>query len=149
MESVEKVKKKVEKKAGRELLQVHFPGGLAVEASYRGFSIRTDQPEKYGGGGSGPPPFDLFLASIATCAGFYALQFLRKRDLPTDGLALSLEPITAEAGGRIGELKMTVDLPPDFPEKYRKPLARSIDQCAVKRHIVEPPRFETVLRNAV
>ncbi len=138
-----------EKKSGREPLRVQFPGGVTVEARYRGFSILTDQPQRHGGGGSAPPPFDLFLASIATCAGFYALQFLRKRDLPSDGLALSLEPQAAESGGRIVALRLTVDLPPGFPPKYRKPLERSIDQCAVKRHILEPPRFETVLRDAV
>jgi ribosomal protein S12 methylthiotransferase accessory factor len=139
----------VVKKTRREPMRVRFPGGLKVEADYRGFSIPTDQSERHGGSGSAPPPFDLFLASIATCAGFYALQFLRKRDLPTAGLALALEPRTGEGGGRIEQLRLIVDLPTGFPEKYRKPLERAIDQCAVKRHIVEPPEFETVLESAV
>ena len=127
----------VEKGVRREPLRVGFPGGLVVEASYRGFSIQTDQPKKHGGGGTAPPPFDLFLASIATCAGYYALQFLRQRDLPTEGLAVELERETAEEGKRIETIRLRVDLPSDFPEKYRKPLERAIDQCAVKRHIIE------------
>ena len=56
-----------------------FPGGRAVDARIGEHLVRTDQPEKYGGGGAAPPPFDLFLASIGTCAGFYALRFCQKR----------------------------------------------------------------------
>ena len=48
---------------------VTFPGGKRVDAEYDGFTIKTDQSPKGGGEGSAPQPFDLFLASIATCAG--------------------------------------------------------------------------------
>ena len=50
---------------------VTFPGGKRVDAEYGGFTVRTDQPPQSGGEGSAPQPFDLFLASIATCAGIY------------------------------------------------------------------------------
>jgi ribosomal protein S12 methylthiotransferase accessory factor len=132
-------------KSGRRALTVTFPGGLAVESDYRGFKVLTDQPERSGGRGSGPAPFDLFLASIGTCAGFYALQFLRGRDLPIEGLSLTLEPLRAEGSKRIETLRIRVELPDCFPQKYRRPLERAIDQCAVKRHIVDPPAFEVVL----
>ena len=77
----------------RHVMEVGFPGGLAVSASFRGHEILTDQPEKAGGTDTGPPPFDLFLASIATCAGFYALRFCQSRDIATEGLTATLEPI--------------------------------------------------------
>jgi ribosomal protein S12 methylthiotransferase accessory factor len=51
---------------------VNFPGGKKVDAIYKGFTINTDQPEKGGGEGTAPSPFDLFLSSIGTCAGFYS-----------------------------------------------------------------------------
>ena len=55
--------------------QRRFGGGLKVDAEYRGFTIKTDQPFHEGGEGRRPAPFDLFLASLATCAGFYVLAF--------------------------------------------------------------------------
>ncbi len=131
----------VEESAGATSVRVKFPGGLAVQADYRGHTIRTDQPERHGGTDSGPTPFDLFLASIATCAGFYALQFVRTRGLPTEGLDISLEPVKGEDGKRIALLRLAVTLPESFPDKYRPALARAIDQCTVKKHIVDPPRF--------
>jgi len=132
-------------KPTREPLRVSFPGGMAIDAEYRGFTIRTDQDTAHGGAGAAPPPFDLFLASVATCAGYYALQFLRSRNLSTAGLGLSLEPLRDDASRRIGTLRLHVELPEEFPDKYRRALARSIDQCAVKRHIVDPPSFELTL----
>jgi len=48
---------------------VSFPAGKRADAQFKGFTIQTDQSPRGGGEGSAPEPFDLFLASIATCAG--------------------------------------------------------------------------------
>ena len=69
-------------------IEVSFPGGKRVDARVGGFTMATDQPTELGGDGSAPAPFDLFLASIATCAGIYVLGFCQARGLATDGLAL-------------------------------------------------------------
>ena len=49
-------------------MTVTFPGGRRVNASYGDFEIATDQSPDHGGDASAPEPFDLFLASLATCA---------------------------------------------------------------------------------
>ena len=123
-------------------MDIQFPGGLEVEAVDKGFTIVTDQPVENGGAGSAPTPFDLFLASIGTCAGLYALKFCQQRNLDTEGLALRLALVKDEAGKRVMRIRLEVQLPPAFPEKYREALLRAVDQCKVKRHIVEPPVFE-------
>ncbi len=123
------------------MMEMTFPGGLAVDARYRGHVVHTDQPERAGGGGTAAAPFDLFLASIGTCAGYYALAFCRQRDLPTAGLAVRLETIADPERHRIGRIRIEVELPAGFPEKYRAAILRAVDQCAVKRHILEPPEF--------
>jgi ribosomal protein S12 methylthiotransferase accessory factor len=122
-------------------MEVRFPGGLKVEAVYRGQTIATDQPEPAGGEGSAPAPFDLFLASIATCAGFYALAFCQQRDLSTAGLAVTMETVRDPELRRITKIDLHLTLPEGFPEKYRQAIVRAVDQCAVKRHIVDPPEF--------
>ena len=58
-----------------------FPGNKRVDAQYKGFIIRTDQSAANGGDSSAPAPFDLFLASIATCAGIYVLEFCQHRSI--------------------------------------------------------------------
>jgi putative redox protein len=121
-------------------MEITFPGGLAVAAHYKGFTIATDQPVAAGGADSAPAPFDLFLAAIGTCAGFYALRFCQQRGIDTEGL--SLELATENEAGRVSAIRLEVGLPEDFPEKYRDAIVRAVDHCTVKRHILEPPRFE-------
>lgn len=120
---------------------VSFPGGMAVEADVKGHRVRTDQPRPHGED-SAPAPFDLFLASIATCMGFYALRFCQERGIATEGLGLSLETVRDEAKKRLSTIKVALKLPPGFPEKYAEAIRRAVDQCAVKKHMVEPPAFE-------
>ncbi|HQN10418.1 MAG TPA: OsmC family protein, partial [Thermoanaerobaculia bacterium] len=102
----------------------------------------TDQPEKAGGGGSAPSPFDLFLASIGTCAGFYALRFCQERQLPTEGFALTMDWERSPETKLITTIRIEMKLPEGFPEKYRGAILRAADQCAVKKHLVEPPKIE-------
>lgn len=128
-------------------MKITFPGGpesVAVDAEHKGFTIHTDQPKDHGGDGTGPAPFDLFLASLGTCAGLYVLRFCQQRGLSTDGLGLTLETARDLEGKRIDLVRLEIQLPDGFPDKYREAAIRAADQCAVKRHIAEPPRFEVV-----
>ena len=122
-------------------IAVSFPGGVAVEADVKGHRVRTDQPRPHGED-SAPAPFDLFLASIATCMGFYALRFCQERGIATEGLGLSLETVRDVEKKRLATINVALTLPPGFPEKYMGAIQRAVDQCAVKKHMVEPPAFE-------
>ena len=123
-------------------MEVRFPGGVAVEAVHAGMTIRTDQPVAAGGGGSAPSPFDLFLASMATCAGFYALRFCQERGLPTEGLGVTMDWERSPETKLISRVRISVKLPEGFPEKYRAAILRATDQCAVKKHLVSPPAID-------
>lgn len=122
-------------------MEIRFPGGKRVEAVHHGFTIATDQPMAAGGDGSAPTPFDLFLVSLGTCAGYYVLAFCRRRDIPTDDIALHLETVRDEGRHRVERIDITVHLPPDFPRRYVDACLKSIDQCAVKRHLHDPPEI--------
>ena len=122
-------------------MEMTFPGGLAVDAQYEGFTVPTDQPVHAGGGGTAPAPFDLFLASIGTCAGLFALRFCQQRGISAEGLGVTLATERDDARHLVTEVRLEVTLPDGFPEKYREALLRAIDQCTVKRHLMTPPRF--------
>lgn len=123
-------------------MTVSFPGGKRVDAEFGGFTIRTDQSPKNGGQGSAPPPFDLFLASIATCAGFYAKSYCDARGIATGALALQMHVERDEERHRVGRLVLEITLPEGLPEHHREALIRAVDLCAVKKHIAEPPVIE-------
>jgi ribosomal protein S12 methylthiotransferase accessory factor len=128
-------------------IEVNFPGGKRVVAQVGAHRIETDQPTELGGQDAAPAPFDLFLASLATCAGIYALGFLQARGLSTEGLGLrqrvELDPTTHLPRG----IRLELTPPPDLPEKYRAALQRAVEGCKVKKSIAHPPVFEVVLHN--
>jgi putative redox protein len=126
-------------------VDICFPGGLRVEALHQGFWIRTDQPVAQGGGGKAPSPFDLFLASIGTCAGFYALRFCQQRNLRTDGLALSLTAERDSERKKVVRIRLEISTPIDFPEKYRTAIVHAVEQCSVKKHLLHPPAFDILV----
>ncbi len=130
-----------------ENIKVSFPGGKKVDAEYRGFVIKTDQPVSQGGEGTAPAPFDLFLASIATCAGLYVLAFNQSRGLSFEHISLVLKKERNPETKRIEKIFIDINLPADFPEKYKSAVIKSVNSCAVKIHMLYPPEFivETIV----
>lgn len=126
------------------MMEITFPGGARVNARSNGFEIATDQPEKNGGENCAPSPFDLFLMSLGTCAGFFALRFCQQRDLPTAGMKLTLDNQRDPDTKRLDSVSITLHLPDGFPEKYRGAILRATDQCAVKKALLDPPEIEVV-----
>jgi putative redox protein len=122
-------------------MTVLFPGGKRADAQYGDFTIHTDQSIKDGGGASAPEPYDYFLASLATCAGVYALGFCHRRGLSTDDLRVILSWQREEKSRRMTTIGIKVETPDDFPEKYLRPLERAVNQCAVKKTMLDPPEF--------
>lgn len=122
-------------------MAVSFPGGKKVDARYCEFTISTDQCVKDGGDGSAPEPYDYFLASLATCAGVYVLGFCQRRNLPTEGLRVLVSWQREEKTRRMAVITIRVEAPAAFPEKYLRPLERAVNQCSVKKTILDPPEF--------
>jgi putative redox protein len=129
-------------------MKIVFPGNKKVDALHNGFRISTDQPAYGGGDGTAPAPFDLFLASLGTCAGIYVLGFCQQRNLPTEGIELTQRMEFDPVKRMISKVQLDIVVPPDFPEKYYDALVKSASLCAVKKHIEEPPAFDirTVVR---
>lgn len=123
-------------------MDIIFPGGKQVDALFRGFTIQTDQDRESGGEASAPEPFDLFLASIGTCAGIYALNFCSERKISSDGLKLHLTIRRNQEQHRVDKIAIEIVLPPGFPDKYRRAITKAAGLCSVKKHMFNPPEFE-------
>jgi ribosomal protein S12 methylthiotransferase accessory factor len=117
-------------------ITIEFPGGDRVDAVMDGVRLVTDQD------GSAAAPFQLFLASIGTCAGIYVSSFLRQRGLPTEGLVIRQRMVPDPATKLIGTIELTIELPPGVPERYREAVIRSANLCTVKKHLAQPPQIE-------
>ena len=121
-------------------LTITLPGGRRVDVQVGGHVLHTDQPRAHGGEDAAPTPFQVFLASIGACAGIFVQGFCASRGLPTDGVSVVERPIY-DPDGALAEVDLELRLPPGFPEKYRAPLVRAVEQCSVKRAIQRRPEF--------
>ena len=125
-------------------MRIHFPGNKKVSADFKGFSVQTDQPRNAGGDATAPTPFDLFLASLGTCAGIYALGFCQARSIPTDGLELVQHTEWDPVSHLVSNVRIEIRTPHDFPDKYREGIVKAANLCTVKRHLHAPPPIEVV-----
>jgi len=122
-------------------MNISFPGGKKVNSTYKGFTVDTDQRKKGGGDESAPEPFDLFLASIGTCAGVYVVYFCDKRGIDTTGLKMTLHFEKNRKTHLVETVRIHISLPPTFPEKYKSAVVKAVELCTVKRNIIDPPEF--------
>jgi putative redox protein len=121
---------------------VDFPGGSKVDAHWGSFTVATDQPADHGGQDSAPTPFEMFLASIATCAGFYVLGFCKMRGISPEGIRLIQRIEQDSATKMVRKIYQEIQLPAGFPEQYISAVKRAADSCLVKKHLEAPPAFE-------
>ena len=117
---------------------VDFPGGLKVDAHFGTFTIETDQPPS----SSAPTPFEVFLASIGTCAGIYILGFCRQRNLPTEGIRIIQRNHPNLTTGMMDKVDLEIQVPPTFPAHYYEALIHSAELCKVKKTLEHPPVFD-------
>ena len=123
-------------------MTVDFPGGRKVTAHYDGFDIETDQGVDSGGEGAAPEPYDLFLASLATCAAYYVLKFCEGRSISTDGISVR-QSWERNEDKKLVRIAIEIRVPAGFPEKYHKALVRAANTCAVKKTLADPPQITT------
>ena len=125
-------------------MEITFDGGKIVTAHTHGHSIITDQPVDNGGTDTAPAPFDIFLASIGTCAGIYVKSFCDNRNIPAEGIKIIQTHEWNQETGLPTAIRLDIKLPEGFPEKYKASLIHVAELCKVKKSIANPPTFEII-----
>ena len=121
-------------------MKVTLEGNKKVSTHIGDHLIMTDQPEKHGGSNTAPAPYDLFLASIGTCAGFYVQSYCESKDIDSTGIEITLEAKRDEKGA-INGFVTTIHVPEHIPEKLHAVFKKVAAQCAVKKTIMNNPEF--------
>jgi putative redox protein len=120
-------------------VQVHYKEGDLFEIGIRDHLVYVDQPTEAGGSDAGPTPTELFVASLASCVAHYVNRFLIRHDLPTEGLSVGATFTMADRPARVGEIKMSIDLPEGVPDERRRALLAVASHCTVHNTLDDPP----------
>ena len=122
-------------------LKVTLEGGKRVATRVGNHVIETDQPKESGGDDSAPAPYDLFLASIATCVGFYIQSYCETKDIDVTGIRITLNATRDPESRQVSGFVTTIEVPPSLPDKLYPVLCKVAEQCAVKKTIMSNPSF--------
>lgn len=115
--------------------KISFPENKKIDVSFGDFIVKTDQKKKNDGDETAPEPFELFLSSIGSCAGIYALSFCDVRKLETYGMYLELDAFFKKGQKLIDKIDIVLYVNQSFPEKYIKPIIKAMNGCAVKNQL--------------
>ena len=129
-------------------MKISFAGGKVVHAQTKGFTIVTDVPSEPGGEVSAPSPVDLLLASLGTCTSYYVLHFCEQRGLSLDRVGLSLDVDRDGETERIAKIRISIEVPSSFPDRYLDAIVKAASQCTVKKYLEDCPAIETFAAKA-
>ncbi len=130
-------------------LNVTYLGNAQFEAEARGHKVICDQPFDNHGDNEGMTPPELLLASLATCAGFYAVQYLKSRSLPSEGTRVKVTAAKAKEPARMDQFIIAVEVPGLTDPRHIEGVRRSVDKCLIKNTLRVPPSLEVNINGAV
>jgi uncharacterized OsmC-like protein len=107
----------------------------------RSHSIVCDQPAENGGEDSGMTPPELLLASLGSCAAFYAMQYLMTRNLAQTGVEVTVTAEKLKHPARVGNFRVHVVCPVALTEEQTEGLMRSVHHCLVHNTLLTPPEI--------
>ena len=129
-------------------MEVHITqvDGVKFSIQARTHTITCDQPQENGGTDAGMTPPEFLLASLGACAAFYAVEYLRTRNLASSGVSVSVAAEKLKGPARLGNFRIRVDSPVCLTTEQREGLMRSVEGCLVKKTLLNPPQIEVSLK---
>ncbi|MGA8044568.1 MAG: OsmC family protein [Terracidiphilus sp.] len=116
---------------------------FAIQA--RNHTIVCDQPTDNGGQDSGMTPPEFLLASLGSCAAFYAVQYLKTRNLGGDGVEVTVTAEKIKQPTRVGNFVIRVSAPVQLTAEQVEGLNRSVHACLVHNTLLHPPQISIQL----
>lgn len=127
-------------------LIVNYLGNVQFEAEARGHKLICDQPYENKGDNDGMTPPELLLASLATCAGYYAVEYLKTRDLPREGVRVRISAEKAKNPARLGRFLIDVEAPELHDPLHIEGVKKSVEKCLIKNTLLVAPEIELGIR---
>ncbi len=131
-----------------EVLVEHL-GAVQFEIKARQHKIVCDQPPENGGFDEGMTPPELLLASLGSCAGFYAAQYLKKQKLVAEGTKVRVTADKFKDPARMDNFRIEVEVPMAFSEEHRNGIREAVNHCLIHNTLLHPPKITLEVIEAV
>jgi uncharacterized OsmC-like protein len=130
-------------------VMVEHLGAVQFEVKTRGLSVISDQPADKGGFDEGMTPPELMLASLGSCAGYYAVDYLKRQNIALDGTKVRVTAEKAKNPARLDDFKIEVEVPVGLTEEHAKGLEEAVNRCLIHNTLTHPPKIELAVKGAV
>jgi|SRR5215472_8326518 len=131
-----------------EVIVEHL-GGVQFEIKARQHRIVCDQPAEYGGFDEGMTPPELLLASLGSCAGYYAAQYLKKYHLATEGTTIRVSAEKAQNPARLNNFRIHVEIPVEISDQHLAGIEEAVRHCLIHNTLLNPPRISLEVKASV
>ena len=130
-------------------ITVNHLGSVQFEIKARNHVVISDQPADNGGFDEGMTPPELMLASLGSCAGFYAAAYLKKHGLATEGTKVRVTAEKAKGPARLDDFKIEVDVPIGLDEKHQAGVEDAVHRCLIHNTLLQPPKIAISIKAPV
>ena len=124
-----------------EVLIEHL-GAVQFEIKARGHSVVSDQPRENGGHDEGMTPPEFLLASLGSCAAFYAAQYLRKHKLASEGTRVRVTADKEKNPARLDRFHISLEIPATLDAAHRAGIEDAVHHCLIHNTLLRPPQIE-------
>jgi putative redox protein len=131
-----------------EVLVEHL-GAVQFEIKARQHKIVCDQPPENGGFDEGMTPPELLLASLGSCAGFYAAQYLKKHKLTSEGTRVRVTADKFKDPARMDDFRVEVEVPMACSDEHRNGIREAVSHCLIHNTLLHPPKITLKVTAAV
>ena len=127
-------------------VSVEHLGAVQFEIRARQHVIASDQPAENGGFDEGMTPPELLLASLGSCAAFYAAMYLRKHKLVDRGVRVHITAAKKKDPPRMDDFRISIDAPVDLAPNHIAGMERAVHQCLIHNTLLHPPTISIEIK---
>ena len=131
-----------------EVLIEHL-GALQFKIKARQHTLICDQPLDSKGDDEGMTPPELLLASLGSCAAYYAVDYLNRNQLSSEGTTVRVTAEKVKAPFRLDNFKIEVDVTAELNDQHLKGIEEAVHRCLIHNTLLHPPQMKVEIKAPV
>ena len=122
---------------------------VQFEITARQHKLICDQPADNKGYDEGMTPPELLLASLGSCAAYFAVDYLNRNKLSSEGTKVRVTAEKVKAPFRLDHFTVEVDVPGALDGNQLKGVEDAVHRCLIHKTLLHPPQMKVEIKAAV
>lgn len=128
---------------------VEHLGAVQFEITARHHRLVSDQPPENNGFDEGMTPPELLLASLGSCAAYYAVDYLKRSKIDAGAVKTRVTADKVKGPFRLDNFNIAVEVDAELDDAQVKGLEDAVHRCLIHNTLLHPPKMNLAIRAAV